>query len=317
MNTLYLPIFEPGAYHARSRANKHGLRDALSNYGSVLEWDYIANERSTAFDGLVQRIERHQPDLIFTQLGSTDHFTGDAIRSLRQRYPAIKWANWNGDVWLDPLTAPPMLDLLSAFDVQLVVNASVLPIYADHHVNAAFWAFGYETPMTPLPDVPAYDVVYLGNNYSDKRGELYRILRSLPYSVGIYGNGWERAEGECTYDFAMGEALYRNAKLTISDNQFPDAAGYLSNRPFQAMAAGCLVLQQRVAQLEELTGLIDGEHLITFDELEQLPDVIGACLYFNQGRELIAAHGQSFVMAEHSWDARVKVLFEQILGVPT
>lgn len=313
MRTLYLPIFEPGTYHERSLANKHGLRDALAAHGPVLEWDYLANEPHTALDGLVHRIEQHQPDLVFTQLGGAEHFNGDALRALRGRYPHLQWANFNGDYWPDPLTAAPMLDVLRTFDIQLVVNASVLPLYAAAGVRAAFWAFGYETPLTPLPEVPAYDVVYLGNHYSDKRGMLYRRLRDLPYTVGIYGNGWAQSEGECTYDFAMGEALYRRAKLTVSDNQFPDAIGYLSNRPFQAMAAGCFVLQQRVEGLTGLTGLVDGDHLALFDALDDLPEAIDDWMNHDEERQRIAAQGQTFVLEHHSWKVRVDTLLEQLL----
>jgi len=141
MNILYMPIYEPGSYHARSRANKHGLRDALSRYGSVLDWDYLSNDRATAYEGLCIRMEQHTPDLVFAQLGSVEHFTGEQIRELRQRYPNTRWFNWNGDYWLDPMVTPQMLDLLQAFDMQLVVNASVLPIYAEYGIHAAYLCF--------------------------------------------------------------------------------------------------------------------------------------------------------------------------------
>lgn len=309
MRTLLLTLFEPGSYHVTQRRHKHGLRTAFEQHGPTLEWDYLDNDAATRFQGLINRIEQFQPDLLMLQIGH-DVFSADQLTDVRQRYPNLVTANWNGDYWPDVLTAPAMLDILRYVDVQLVVNASVLPIYEQHGVNAAFWPFGYETANAPLPDMPAHDVVYLGNAYSDHRHELERVLRALPYNVGIYGSGWQQSDGNTTYDFPAGESLYSNAKLTISDNQFPDARGYLSNRPFQAMVAGCFVLQQSVADLKALTGLMGGVHYIQFTALDELPALVAYWLASERDneRETIAAKGQRFVSQYHNFEKRVDEL---------
>lgn len=316
MRTLYLPIYEPGSYHDRAVANKHGLRTAFEARGPVLEWDYLTNDRATAFDGLLQRVERFVPDLVFTQLGSTEMFTAAQIARLRAAHPNARFANWNGDFWPDVLLAPDMLDMLRQFDVQLVVNGAVLPDYAREGVRAAYWPFGYETPNRPLPDVPAYDVVYLGNCYSEARKALYGVLRALPCRVGFYGAGWPQADGECTYDFTMGEALYRNATLTLSDSQWLDADGYLSNRPFQALAAGgALLLQQRVRRLDAMTGLRDGVDYVGFDHADELPTLVDYWLHpdHTDEREAIVRAGQANVQAHHTFEARVTQLVDELL----
>jgi hypothetical protein len=313
---LYLPVMEPGANHERAVANKHGLRTAFETIGPTIEWDFLANDRETRFEGLLNRLDSFAPTLLFTQLGSADVFTAEQLRAVRAAYPALRLVNWNGDVWNDPLVSPSMLELLREVDLQLVVNASVLETYAREGIDAAFWPFGYETALRVLPDdVPEWDVVYLANNYSEARGDLYRILRGLPYKVGIYGCGWEQYEGECVYDFTMGEALYRRAKIAISDNQFPDAKGYLSNRPFQAMAAGCFLLQQRVDDLYEYTGLVGGIHYVDFVKLEELPGWIDYFLRPEQepDRVRIARNGQAFVQQYHSFDVRVRELLVELL----
>ena len=310
-----MPIHDP-SYRAVSRQHKHGLRTAFEAHGDVLEWDYLNNDAATRYQGLVNRIEQFAPDLLMLQIGA-DTFSANQLADIRAKYPALMVANWNGDVWEHELTSPAMLDILRHVDIQLVVNASVLPIYEREGIRAAFWPFGYETALTPLPDMPAYDVIYLGNAYSERRHELERILRSLPYRVGIYGSGWQQSDGETNYDFAAGEALYRNAKLTISDNQFPEARGYLSNRPFQAMAAGCFVLQQTVADLEALTGLYWNIHYIQFDTLHELPALVTYWLQCEQDarRHKIAAKGQRIVLQRHSFEARVNELLTLLAGI--
>jgi hypothetical protein len=309
LRTLYLPIYEPGAYHERSVANKQGLRLAFEAAGECLELDYLAIPVERLFDTLQQTIREFQPTLIFTQIQGPDRLTGPQLRELRQ-LAGCPIVNWNGDYWPHSLTSPEMLPILGEVDLQLVVNGSVLDAYSRVDIRAGLWPFGFERPNRELPDVLAHDVVYLGNNYSEFRAELYQTLMALPCNVGVYGNGWPQNDGECTYDFTTGEALYRRARIAISDNQFPDAVGYLSNRPFQALAAGCFVLQQHVERLEEFTGLIAGRHYIGFRTLDELPDLVAGWLKPENApwRQHIARTGQEFVLANHSFEKRVQEL---------
>lgn len=314
MKVLYLPIFEPGAYHGRSVANKHGLRRAFEAHADVMEWDYLATPGPARYAELRARLAQFRPDLVFMQVGP-DTFSGGQIRALRREHPHTVWVNWNGDYWPEHLTSPSALDLGRALDMQLVVNGGVLADYAAAGVRAAFWPFGYEpVDESALPPMPSHDVVFLGNNYSDSRTALYEVLRGLNANVGIYGNGWPQGEGETTYDFAAGAALYRNAKVAISDAQWPDATGYLSNRSFEALAAGVLVFQQRVDQIEELLGLRDGEHWVLYNTPDELPALVAKWLDPADAdqREAIAAAGKAFVRHYHSWERRVAHLLDEL-----
>lgn len=311
MRILYLPIYEPGSYHERSCANKHGLRTALRGHGEVVEFDYLAYPREHLFNRVCMIIEEFNPTIIFTQLQGADCITPNQLRAIKEY--GVPIVNWNGDYWPRSLTTPDMLELLKYVDLQLVVNGSVLDAYKRHGINAALWPHSFETPVRELPDVPEYDVIYLGNNYSEKRGELYKVLRSLPYKVGIYGNGWPESEGECTYDFTTGHALYRKAKICISDNEYTDAVGYLSNRPFQAMAAGCFVLQQIVTGLPELVGYKANVHYGLFADIDSIPMAVEHWLQHDKERQIISRAGQAYTLLSHSFEARTKQLFEELL----
>lgn len=313
--TLYLPIIEPGAHHDTAAANKHGLRTALEAHGACMEWDYLQNDSQTLFDGLINRIEQFQPEVLFTQFHGANIVSADQMRDVRTRYPALRVLNWCGDVWDSSQLAPEMVALLREYDLALCVNGSLLEPYAAAGVRAAYWPFGYETPVRALPEVEAYDVLYLGTNYSDLRKHLGAILHALPYRTGIFGDGWSQAEGNCLYDFTTGHALYQNCRVTVSDNQFPDAKGYLSNRLFQALAAGAFVLQQRVAELQAFTGFIPGVHFIEFTALDELPALIDYWVKPEQDdeRRRIADMGQRFCLHFHSFEARVDELFKELL----
>jgi spore maturation protein CgeB len=196
-----------------------------------------------------------------------------------------------------------------------VADAAVLRIYEAEGIHAAYFPVAFEPSHNPLPDVPAYDVLYLGNNYSDYRRGLYDVLRSLPAKVGIYGNGWPQNEGECTYDFTTGHALYQRAKIAIADNQYADAVGSLSTRTLQAFGAGCFTLHQKVADLKKLTGFIPGRHYVSFETLDQLPDLVAYWLAPERDlrRQVMGDMAREFVLEKHTWAVRVRRLVEELL----
>lgn len=316
LRVLYLPIYEPG--HVVQKRNKRGLREALSRRGFLVwELDYLNTPHLKA--ELLAILERFKPHLMLTQLHGPEPLTEAVLSEIRALYPRMVIVNWNGDMWLHGLTAPDMLKLLRKVDLQTVVNATVLDTYQQHNINAAYWQIGYEEPVGELPIMPAHDVVWLANQHSNRMG-LYTHLRDaatrIEINVGIYGAGWPDADGECLYDFGQGAALYQNAKIALGDNQFPDAVGFVSNRLFQALAAGgALLLHQRVKGLEELTGITAGLHYVEWVDYEDLLDKLSYYIdpAHEDERSRIAQAGHEFVRQFHSFDRRVAELFERLL----
>jgi glycosyltransferase involved in cell wall biosynthesis len=316
LRVLYLPIYEYG--HTTQHQQKRGLREALAKRYIVQELDYVTfkDDKPGLRDALMRIMDVFQPDLMLTQLHGDDLVSAEMLATLRAYHPRLVVVNWNGDVWPHGLIAPGMLQLLRHVDLQLVVNDTVLDTYTQNGIASAYWQIGYEEPLEPLPDAPAYDVVFLGNAYSDERTELGETLRSIEgATVGIYGSGWTDAQGECTYNFTMGAALYQNAKIAIGDNQFPTQRGFVSNRLFQALAAGgALVLQQYVDGLQELTGLQADVHYIRWNTLNDLRQKIGYYLdpVNEDYRRAIADAGTRHARYFHSFDKRVQELAELI-----
>jgi len=316
MRILYLPIHISGTYHDRSVTNKRGLYNALAKRGAVQEIDYIALKADVRYGTIWAAIKAFEPNLLWAQLQGADDDAIAFFARLRTEFPAMAMVNWNGDVYEQHLTSEKMLDLLRHVDMQLVVNGSVLDTYSRLGIPAAFCPFGYEPPIGDLPDVPAYDVIFLGNNNGDKRQQLYDVLRALTYRVGIYGTGWPQAEGECNYDFAYGAALYKRAKICISDNQFPDARGYMSDRPIQIMGAGGgMLLQQYVKDMRKLTGYQSGYHYFEYNKLEDIEGYVEDLLTELPKRKsrYISLNAQDMTSARHTWDNRVSMVLDKLL----
>lgn len=302
LRILYLPLYEPHFGHYKS-----GLRAALANVGLVVEWDYL-NERGN-FAALMQV---WQPHLVLTQFHSAEGVGAD-LEAARKYAPGAVVVNWNGDVWEPSLVSPDVMAMLQHVDLQLVVNADVLADYEAAGIPAAYWQIGWEpVDERALPDANPHDVVFLANAYSEDRRKLGRALRKLPCNVGLYGRGWKDANGECLYDFPKGRALYQRATLALSDNQYTGKA-FVSNRLFEALVSGVCVLQQRVPGLEELTGMIAGVHYIEWTTLHDLENKIAYYLEHPDEAAAVGAVGRAYALEAHSFDARVRELFERLL----
>jgi hypothetical protein len=306
LRVLYLNLHEPGF-----GKYKRGLRQGLQRAALVWEWDYL-NEPGD----LVRMVRQFQPHLLLAQMHSPDDVPLYRLAEARAECPGMVVANWNGDVYEDKLTSPKMLEYLKHIDLQLVVNADVLPIYAQHGIRAAYWQVGFEpVDYDRLPKVLAHDVVFLANCYSESRKELGQMLRGIDrVDVGLYGRGWQWGNGDSTYQFALSAALCQNAKICIGDNQY-GKRGFVSNRVFETLAAGGFLLHQDVPGLEELTGLQDGVHYVAWTDAD---DLIGKVKYWlkpsNEARrQKIATAGRAFAQTHHSFESRVKQLLTEII----
>lgn len=324
VRVLYLPIYEPG--WAIQKEQKRGLRDALTRAKTPKGWglavheiDYMSIPPAQFENTLIEAVATFQPRILLTQIQAPKPITPALLSRLRSFNPRMSVINWNGDVATGGLTSPEMLQILRYVDLQLVVNASVLELYKQHGVAAAYWQIGFEESNAMPKYDNKHDVVFLANAYSGARNKMiYSVFKEgLDHiDIGLYGSGWKtNQDGDCLYDFATGAALYRNAKIALGDNMYPNAEGFVSNRLFQAMAAGgCLYMQEAIPGLAELTGLIPGTHFIEW--LNPYDLMVKLTYFMNEEHEderrRIADAGTAFVRQYHSFDARITELFDLI-----
>lgn len=309
LRILYLPIYEPGV--KRQKQTKRGLRLALQKVGIVCEVDYLNEPQD-----IPALVEVLQPHLMLTQLHDAHNSLAASLPECRRRKPDMVVVNWHGDA--RGLTDSDYLDLLKHVDLQLVVNAAALPIYEALGIRASYWQIGYEETSETLPDVAKHDVVFLANCYNEARREIEQALLSTGLNVGFYGLNWQQPSGECLYDFDTGAALMENAKIVISDT-FSDGKtpieGFVSNRLFQALAAGAFVLQQKCPGLDLWTGIEAGVHYIEWTDTEDLKSKLEYWMKPAQAtkRKKISKAGHRIVYDRYSFEDQVFYLFERIL----
>lgn len=304
LRILLISIYEPDM--PIQKVSKRGLRESLAKIGLCWEWDYLSSPAHT------EDVAAFASHIVLTQFH--DGHWAFLIDQLRQLAPDAWFVNWCGDA--RGLTEIDYLRLLQKMDLQLVVNAAPLPEYERLDIPAAYWQIGYEQPQADLPNVPEHDVLFMGNAYNEARHAIGNALRSTDYNVGLYGFGWENADGMTLYDFAAGEALYRNCKIAVSDT-FHDGAtpisGFVSNRFFQALAAGAFLLQQESPDLDRYNGVQDGVHYVSWTDTADLLQKIDYYMKQPKARNKIANAGRRYVREHFSFDEQVRKLFADIL----
>lgn len=301
---FYAPIYEPG--HPIQYKTKHGLRDALKTKGLLVECDYIKQGMGVLLDWACAI----DPHLILTQFQDYKREYVEAIAELRTNHPEAKLVNWNGDYHPDTLFNSNYVSMMRMFDY-----AGFAMNYEVSGVNSFYWQIGWEPWSEDLPKVPKYDILFLGNGYSKQRLELADTIRSVPGAkVGLYGHWPEsyNSAGYNVYDFDQGTALYRAAKIAIGDSQWPQIMGYVSNRLFQAMAAGAFFMQQEFCGMQEYLGLIPDVHLVTWTTFDDLWDKLVYWLnpLRNAARHRIAGAGYRYILENHSFANRVDELMK-------
>ena len=330
LRTLFLVYFEDlPSLHCRTlaglkqRQQKRGLREALSHYGPILEIDYRREFKKHGSQGLKRIIERAadevQPNLILSEFHGADMVQAPDIAALRQKISGARWVNWNGD-YRDPQTWELKdIELMAQFDLSLIICHDAVREYQRLGVRSRYWQIGWEPDSfgdEPRKWTPRYNVLFQANCSGTRRRTLVQALREAGFNLGLYGRGWTWfwSKGSTLYDFKQGCRLIRAAKVVLSDSQWPDADGYVSNRTFESMAAGgALVMQQYFKGFDRL-GFVDAKHLVTWNDIS---DLIEKLRYWlrpenEEYRRAIADAGQKFCLENHSFDVRVQELVQML-----
>jgi spore maturation protein CgeB len=159
----------------------------------------------------------------------------------------------------------------------------------------------------------AHELVFVGNS----RNVLRRIVRDvLPtdHDFAVYGGNWDGLIDDrlVAADFVANEELrkvYSSAAIVLADH-WDDMRvhGYVSNRIFDALACGALVISDDVPGLEDRFG----GGVLTYATPDGLHELIERMLAAPEERSQRAAAGRSIVLAEHTFAQRVDALLAEV-----
>ncbi|GAF84564.1 unnamed protein product, partial [marine sediment metagenome] len=262
-----------------------------------------------------------KPHLVFSQIHNPKYISPAMVKKIRMSSPESVWVNWVGDYWPDKVYRPG-IELWKQFDALLPVNMDMLKEMAQYTRTFPYLNTYEEPDEKQLPDVEAYDIVFLGNAYSKPRHDLWKLLDKLrpKYKVGIFGKVYGgfaqiNSDGVNHYNYAEGRAIYKKAKLAISTNEF-NATGYTSNRYFEITSAGgAMCLHETTPEFFKYVRARAGTHYIQWDDLEHLEKLIYDWLepMKDKQRKRIAKTAQKHTTTKHCGDARVKYVLTDIV----
>lgn len=304
------------------RTAKPAFKNAVADCGIV--WEHLIKEDEHIAHRMVQAAGALQPHLILSNIHNYEIFTPAAIKRIRQAAPGAIWLNWIGDVWPKYHTDPEWAQVWHEMDGLLVVNADMVAACAEIGIPAYYWQSGPEENDGKL-DVARHDVIFQGNGHrrpaaNGFRSKLYETLHALraeEIDVGIYGENAkdQRVTGNTFWKFDQTQALNKKAKLVVSDNEF-GAAGYVSKRFFDIMImGGGMILHQETPRFDELLGIQNGTHYVSWTDYDDLKDKIRFWLQpeNTKRRKAIAANAKRACLKKHTYPARMKELLTEVI----
>jgi len=301
--------------NARSRREKRALVSAWEKVATVWEFDYYNEKKPGEY--IQNAMHVFKPHLVFSQIHNQAIVTPGMVNKARICSPETVWINWVGDYWPDKVYRKN-IELWKQFDALLPVNMDMLKEMRQYAATYPYLNTYEEPPASALPQVDEYDVVFLGNAYSEPRRDLWRLLDRLrpKYKVGLFGNcASVKSDGANHYNYAEGRAVYKKAKLAINTNEF-DATGYTSNRYFEIIASGgAMILHQRTPKFGYYTKSKEGTHYVQWNDLAHLEALIAHWLKPEQEkrRARIVELAQAHAVKHHSADARIEYVLTDIV----
>jgi spore maturation protein CgeB len=148
-------------------------------------------------------------------------------------------------------------------------------------------------------------VLFVGNSRGQRRPAVdWAIEAGLP--ITIYGGGWDnlipsrfvRASHYPNRELAR---LYASAGVVLNDH-WPDMRekGFISNRIFDALASGAVVVSDRVVGLDEMFH----DLVPTYSDAEELDEVVRILLKDDERRLEISQSASRLVASQHTFSHR-------------
>lgn len=148
------------------------------------------------------------------------------------------------------------------------------------------------------------------------RGEAVRLLAEAGYQVHVFGNGWEELQCSKKENIIIGGSLDSLGCLQkisdgkISLNVMPWFKEGAHDRIFNSMLNGAVCLTDSSHYLDQF--LKDGSNAAVYSlqEIEKLPDIVGALLKDEKKMQEIADAGFEMAKMQHTWEDRTMQIID-------
>jgi spore maturation protein CgeB len=301
------------------------LVNMLSSFGQYIpiDWERIvkASDVIALREIVLEYNKMLKPDLVFMQIQSPNIIDAETVSKLHGFV-----LNWTGDVRSD---VSWYKNLAPYIDATCFTNETDVENFRHEGLNSRFLQIGFEDKIftktgnlltTENTVWEAPDVVFMGNNYKNKfplSEERYNIAKKLYKTYGnkflLCGQGWDIPAINLMGQPEKEAMVYRSCKIAINANHFLYKR-FSSDRIFRIMGSGAFCLTRWYPNIEK--DFIDGEHLRTFRDEDEMIYWINYYLKNEGEREYIAEQGCELVRNKFTWMNNKKII-EQIVSFPS
>lgn len=269
-------------------AGDNGFPDAMKDYFNYKECQVSeAKEVSDKF----------KPDIVFFQIQNEG--TDIEIPKYLKANGAYVM-NWTGDV---RDCVPGWMRAFSRhIDLTLFSNKRDMDTMLKEGRKADYLEIGYD-PLIYTPEGTSYkgapDIVYMGNNFghfplSKLRVEMCEALKDFNFEM--YGIGWGDGIGSYMGNQRGEATVYRSCKIAVNLSHY-SIRHYSSDRLLRILGSGTFCLTHKWEDME----YVDGEHLVVWEDINDLKEKIKYYLENEDERNHIAARGQYYVSQTHTF----------------
>jgi len=194
-----------------------------------------------------------------------------------------------------------------AVDLYLTTCSESLQYYSYHGLRAKYFPLASDPTYFYPHSKKEYDVVFVGWNYGDRK-RIIHFLEASGVSVTKYGHGFPagRASREIVTEiFSKAKIILGIGLVELSDDIYN-----LKLRDFDALMAGTVYITHPYDQLLSL--FKDGEDLLTYRNDNELLIKIQEILESDENRKKIGQNAREKVLKHHTWEKRIKDLFQEL-----
>ena len=198
-------------------------------------------------------------DIIFMQIQAPDIIKKETLQFLKEKGAYI--INWTGDKRHE--TPQWMIDLAPYVSCTSFSNMDDVNHIRSLGFKSEYLEIGYDEtiykPEGEALNMP--EIVFMGNNYgrnyfpmSGFRLDMVNFLRQEYGNLfGVYGNGWDFANGNFNHSQYEEAKAYRGAKIAINCSHF-DSDMYNSDRLLRILGSGLACASYKHKGMEETYG---------------------------------------------------------------
>ena len=306
------------------------MRNSLKNLGhkvACFDWRMITNkvgvDRMNA--SLITNVETLKPDITIVVKGLG--ISAQTIKQLKkvQKNPVVCWifdVTLGGTYVKD---VPQYIEIIKEYDTFYTMDNDAVTELKELGVNAKYLTEGCSIPAhqeLPIDDTQkrlyGHDIVFIGSvgMIHPNREQYLKAIYDAGYDLKIYGEIYYNDIPEWVEKCHTGKSVInrehslicQSAKIVIGIDGWTHRSKSMSARIYRTMACGGFYLTTATKDIDKVFKV--GKQLDIYKDNKELTDKIRYWLDNDKERLKVAKAGQKKVLAEDTFDNRLKNIME-------